>query len=75
MAQDFCKCIKEEKLSFVTKILFHPTRINSPWQLNELDHLSNCGSCLQVILIELPHFQFASYRPVVSTSKSKHIPF
>ena len=44
--------------SFVVKISFHPTRINSPWQLNGLDQLSSYGSCKRAILTWTLHFQY-----------------
>ena len=53
-----------KNINLLMKILFHPTGMNSLWQLNVFDQLSSCGSCIEVILIEPPHFQFASYGPV-----------
>ena len=67
MVQIICKCVKEGKLAefILMEILFHPTRMNSPWQLNVFDQLSSCNDCIEVILMEPPHYQFVSYKPAL----------
>ena len=46
---DFCKCVEagNKMDSFVMKLLFHHTRMNSLWQLNGLDQLCSYDSCVQ----------------------------